>query len=156
MPDNNLVNIKDGTLIEADSEAFRAYLLGFNGWYHAIFKEVVKDKTSNQLGAHFGLLIKTVMDFVQTNGIDTSEFLKLLVKDDPSGLPLTKDLLKLIFYSACPIFNEKGEKITLSKANRKQASKHLDDCMVLLANRGIYVPNPNPNWRNENESAHTF
>ena len=119
------------------------------GHYEGEITRPVKSKTDKQLGAHFGLMILSAIEQANDIGLDTSAFLKEMVKTDlPSGIGLTKDFLKTIFYVLCPMYRA-GKRITLSKANTLEASKHFSDCCKLLATHGIYIDEPNPNWKNE-------
>jgi hypothetical protein len=118
-----------------------------DGCYEVTIKKAVKPKTKKQLGAHFGLLIATAIAEANRQGIDTSGFLKELIRTDKtSGVGLTKEFLKHVLYITCPIFRD-GKPITLREANTAEASKHFEDCRNLLASHGIYVPEPNPDWR---------
>ncbi len=107
-------------------------------------------RTQQQIKCHFGLLISTVIAKANDEGIDTSTFLKMLVQEDlPTGIGLTKDFLNELFYLICPIFDEDGHRTTLSKMDVEQASKWFDECRNLLASRGIYVSDPDKNWKKE-------
>ena len=111
-------------------------------------RRAVKPKSQKQLGAHFGLMMAQAIAQANDNGMDTSSFLKELVTDDlPSGIGLTTNFLKEIFYCLCPMFDDKGKRITLSKSSTVQASKHLEDCTKILAAHGIYIDSPDPNWK---------
>jgi hypothetical protein len=117
--------------------------------YVVEIRRAYKSKTSSQLGAHFGLMIASAIAQANDSGMDTSSFLKEMVKSDlPSGIGLTTDFLKEIFYCLCPIYRA-GKRITLSKASTLEASKHFEDCRTLLAAHGIYVPEPDKSWRTE-------
>jgi len=119
-----------------------------DGCYDLDLYKSVKHKSQSQLGAHFGLMIGRAIAEANETGIDTSGFLKEMVKEDlPSGVGLTVNFLKEIFYALCPIYRD-DKRITLSKANTEEASKHFEDCCNLLANHHIYIPEPNPNWQN--------
>ncbi len=114
-----------------------------------ILKKTVKSKSNKQVRTHFGLLIKTVIVKANDEGIDTSDFLKLIVQDDlPTGVGLTNDFLHQLFLNVCPVYDDDSRKVTLSKMNTEQASKWFDDCRNLLASRGIYVDNPDPKKAN--------
>ena len=105
-------------------------------------------RTSQQIKCHFGLLINSVIAKANDEGIDTSAFLKLLVRNDlPSGVGLTSDFLHELFYLVCPIFNEEGHRTTLSKMTIDEASRWFEECRNLLASRGIYVDDPDKNWK---------
>ena len=118
------------------------------GRYTCDIKRIPKEKTHKQVKTIFGLLIATAIAEVNDKGTDTSGFLKLMMDDTmPTGVPLNKDLLKNLLYSFCPIYNDKGERITLSKASSVQAAKFFEDCRDLLASRGIMIPDPVPDWK---------
>ena len=117
------------------------------GCYEITIKRSVKSKTQKQLGAHFGLMISQAIEQANDMGLDTSGFLKEMVKSDlPSGIGLTTDFLKEIFYAICPMYRD-GKRITLSKASTIEASKHFEDCRNLLAAHGIYVDEPRADYR---------
>lgn len=117
------------------------------GAYEVTIKKAVKHKTRNQLGAHFGLLLDRTIAQANDEGYDTSSFLKDLVRDDlNSGVPLTKDFLKELFYVLCPMYRD-GKRITLSQASTQEASEHFENCRNLLAAHGIYIEDPNPHWK---------
>jgi hypothetical protein len=123
---------KDGTMIKAEYKVF-----------HGL-------KTNQQVKTHFGLLINTVIAKANDDGIDTSMFLKMLIRDDlPTGVGLTKGFLHELLYALCPIADEEGKRVTLSKMTTDQACKWFDECRNLLASRGIYIPEPDPNWKDK-------
>lgn len=102
-------------------------------------------KTENQLGAIFGLMLTQAEIILDDRGYDTSFLYNL---PDPTGNAITKDALKIFFYNVCPIFNEDGVRITLSKANTKEAAKFFDDVRNYLATQWqIVVPEPDPNYK---------
>lgn len=110
-------------------------------------KKYYEPKTHKQCKTVFGLMIANCIAQVNDMGLDTSGFLKLMLRDDlPSGVPVTKDLLYNLLISLCPIYDNKENK-TLSKMNTKQAADFFKNCCILLASRGIYISEPNPNWR---------
>lgn len=107
-----------------------------------------KDKSQNQLGAHFGLMIANIIAEFDYRGYDTSF---LLNTPNPTGNQITTDLLKEYFYNVCPIFNETGQRITIRKANTAEMAKHFDDCRNFAASQwSIYIPEPDRNWRENN------
>lgn len=104
-------------------------------------------RTSQQIKCHFGLLINTVIAKANDEGIDTSTFLKLMVQEDlPTGIGITKDFLHELLLILCPIYRD-GRRITLGQMTVPEASQWFDKCRNLLASRGIYVDDPDPNWR---------
>lgn len=106
-------------------------------------------RTNQQIKCHFGLLINSVIAQANDDGLDTSSFLKLLVKEDsPTGVGLTKDFLHELFYCVCPVYRD-GQRITLSRMTIDEASRWFDECRNLLASRGIFVADPDPNWQRE-------
>lgn len=132
------------TLMQLDSR--KRYLVSMEGKpVTEILKKTIKSKSNKQVRTHFGLLLKTVIVKANSEGIDTSEFLKLIVRDDlPTGVGLTNDFLHQLFLNVCPVYDEDGRKVTLSKMNTEQASKWFDECRNLLSSRGIYVDDPDP------------
>jgi hypothetical protein len=120
------------------------------GYYTLRVSRARKSKSEAQLGAIFGLMIERVIAFCDDNGWDTSDFLREMVRDDlPTGVAPSKDLIKDLLYSLCPIYNEDGKRITLSQSDTKQAAEFYTNCTTLLASRGIYVPDPDPNWKDK-------
>lgn len=114
------------------------------------WKKVYPLRSNQQIKSHFGLLINTVIAEANDKGIDTSMFLKMIVQDDlPTGVGLTKDFLNELFYLLCPIYDDEGQRVTLSKMNTEQASRWFEMLRNLLASRGIVIPDPDPNWRNK-------
>jgi hypothetical protein len=105
-------------------------------------------KTQKQLAAYFGLLIARTIEQVNDQGIDTSGFLKLLLQGDlPTGVPLTKNMLYDLLLNLCPVYDEEGRKLSLSKMNIAEAAKFFEQCYNFLSSRGFEIPNPDPNWR---------
>lgn len=129
-------------------ESRKQYLVSMEGKpVTEILKRTVKSKTNKQVKTHFGLLIKTIVVKANDEGIDTSDFLKLIVHDDlPTGVGLTSDFLHQLFLNICPVYDDDGKKVTLSQMNTKQASKWLKECRNLMSSRGIYIDDPDPNW----------
>jgi len=120
------------------------------GCYEQIIKRTKKYKTNQQVKMHFGLLIDTIIARANDEGIDTSKFLKLLLREDlPTGVGLTKDFLHQLFYLVCPTYDAEGRRVTLSKMSTTEASDWFDRCRNLLSSRGLYVDDPDPDWRNK-------
>lgn len=106
-------------------------------------------RTSQQIKCHFGLLINTVIAKANDDGVDTSAFLKMMVQEDlPTGIGLTKDFLHELLLILCPIYRD-GRRITLRQMTVEEASLWFDKCRNLLASRGIYIADPDQNWRNK-------
>ena len=120
------------------------------GCYEQIIKRTKKYKTNQQVKMHFGLLINTIIAKANDEGIDTSAFLKLLLQEDlPTGVGVTKDFLHQLFYVVCPSYGAEGRRITLSKMSTREASNWFERCRNLLASRGFYIDDPDPNWKDK-------
>jgi len=113
-----------------------------------IKETLVKDscpKSHQQIKAIFGLIIAKVLQEFEDRGWDSSTILNIEL---PTGIPISKELLKEFFYVVCPIYNDEGKKITLSKASIEQAMKFIDETRNWSAIQWrIYIPDPDPNWR---------
>jgi len=102
------------------------------------------NKSGEQLGAIWGLMIAQAVKALDDYGYDTS-FLYNLPK--PTGVGITSDDLCMYLYKACPIWSE-GKIITLSKASTSEAAKFFDDARNFIASQwGIHIPEPDPNWK---------
>ncbi len=108
-----------------------------------------RSKSQSQLGAIWGLMLSQTVSELYDRGYDTSFIYKLEI---PTGIPIDKDDLCQFFYNACPIRNENGKIITLSKTDTIQAAKFFDDVRSWLSTQwGIVVPEPDPNWKTKGE-----
>ena len=149
---------KGGELVQTlmQLESRRQYLISMEGkGVTEILKATRKSKTNRQVRTHFGLLIKTTIAKTNKTGIDTSDFLKLIVRDDlPSGVGLNENFLNQLFYVVCPTYDKDGQRVTLSQMTSAEASSWLKRCRNLLASRGIFIPEPDENWK-ENQSSAT-
>lgn len=107
-----------------------------------------KPKSQKQLGDVFGNAIQKVLhqaNEVRQDGIDgLIAYLKQL--DEPKNLEATDDLVKKVFYTVAPTFNDKGEEITLSKMDTKQAADFMKRVRDIMAGY-VYIPDPDPNWK---------
>ena len=104
-----------------------------------------KDKSQEQLGAIWGLMMAGACIQLDDMGYDTSF---LFNTNKPTGVRIGKEDLCRFFYSACPIYDEHGKQITLRKATTVQAAKFFDDVRNWMASQwGIYIPEPDPEWR---------
>ena len=105
-------------------------------------------KSKQQLGAVFGLLLKTAIIEMHDLGMDTSYIYKL---DKPTGIAIDSDSLLEYMYNACPIFRN-DERITLSKMDMAEIAKCYDDfCKYLASQFGIVIPETDPDWRKTRE-----
>lgn len=117
------------------------------GCYLVTKERKLPDKTPKQAGVIFGLLIQSVIEQAEENGIDTGAFIENLISSFPSGNCLDKDFLYQLFLVVCPTLDAEGKRISLSKMNSTQASEFFEKCRNLMAAKeGIYVPDPDPNW----------
>ena len=108
-----------------------------------------KDKSQEQLGAIWGLMISTAIIELEDRGEDTS---LILNTDKPTGIRISKRALCDYFYSICPMFNEGGDKITLSDSNTAEAAKFFEDVRNYMASQwGVIIPDPDKNWRQAKE-----
>ena len=119
------------------------------GKFRLRIEPVEEPKSNAQLGAFFGLLIASAIEQANDTGMDTSTFLKEMVRFDlPSGVGLTKGFLKELFYCLCPM--RRGDRrITLSSATKEEASRFFTECQTILSAHNIYVPDPDPEWRDK-------
>ena len=107
-------------------------------------KRARKPKSQEQLGAIFGLAIAMIIAEFNDLGMDTSYLLKT---DKPTGIGVTADLLKEYFYAVCPIFDDDGKRVTLSKMSTKQAAEFFDAIRNYASSQwGIVIPDPDRNW----------
>ena len=108
-------------------------------------------KTNAQLRAFWGLFIASVLGEFNDRGYDTSYLLKI---DKPTGIPISRDLLKEYMYNICPIFDDDERRIGMSSMSVEQMCKFFDDCRNWASTQwNIYVPEPDPNWQdNKNKS----
>lgn len=126
-------DIKDGTEIWTD------------------FGVVRQLRSSEQLGAIFGLMLTRAVVILTDRGEDTSLIYNLA---KPTGVAISVNNLKDYFYAATPMYNEQGIKIRLSKANTKEAAKFFDDVRNYLASQwSITIPEPDKNWREKLDSS---
>jgi len=119
-----------------------------DGRYQCSVEKAKRDKTAAQCRLIFGQLINRTIDFADDYGIDASGFVELLNQDLPDGVPLSKELVKDYLYKICPTFNDKGQKITLSKMTVRQASDWYERCRNKLAAKGILIEKLSEGARN--------
>jgi hypothetical protein len=99
-----------------------------------------KSKSWEQVKCHWGLVISTILSSFSDNGWDTSILLNLA---NPTGVEVSQGLLQEYLYAACPIYNETGERVTLSKMTTVEASKFFDDVRNYTASQwSIFIPEP--------------
>ena len=104
-----------------------------------------KPKTYAQIKTIFGLAIAQIVAEFSDRGWDSSMLLNL---NKPTGIPISQGLLKEFLYAVCPIYDENDKWITLSKTDTRQAAKFFDEIRNYAASQwSIYIPEPNPNWK---------
>jgi len=101
-------------------------------------------KTQKQLGAIWGLALANVVQELDYRGYDTSFIFNT---PNPTGIGISSDMLCEYMYQVCPTYNEDGKRITLSKMDTAQAAKFFDDCRNFWSSWSIYVPEPDPQWK---------
>ena len=142
--------IKDGVFILSDSQlqARKNYLSKQKDGASVSeeLKVVRKPKTQQQLGAFFGLAIKTIKMEFDDRGIDTSYLLPQA--EVPTGIPVSEGLLKEYLYAVCAVFDDDGKRLTLSGMSTKTAAEFFDNVQNFAAsNWSICIPEPSPDWK---------
>lgn len=142
---------RNGVLVMSpeQKESRQRYLIAFKE--DDIIEENLKkhrnQKSQKQLGAWWGLFSKIVIAEFDDRGWDTSYIFRL---DKPTGIGISKDLLKEFMYAMCPTYDDNGNRITMRKMNTLQMAGFFDDCRNFAASQwSIYVPEPDPNWKNK-------
>jgi hypothetical protein len=110
-------------------------------------KPVRQGKTHQQVKTIFGLALITIKAEFDDRGYDTSMLLNL---PETTGNEVSINLLKEFFYAVCPIYNEDGQRITLSHkdCDTKLAAKFFEEIRNWSASQwSIYIQDPNPEWR---------
>lgn len=108
-------------------------------------------KTRQQVKTIFGFVLSRIKEEFDNRGWDTSILFGL---PDPTGIGVTVDLLKLYFYSVCPMFTDDNKIITLShiECDITIAARFIDNIIAWAASQWhIYISDPDPNWRTHNE-----
>lgn len=106
-----------------------------------------RDKSYSQVKMIFGLIVATIKLHCEEHGRGSDLFLKLR---NPSPNPPSVGLIKEYLYATCPIFDDDGQRITLgnSKCTMAKAAKFITETMAISATElSIYIPEPNPNWK---------
>lgn len=111
------------------------------------------NKTHAQIKAIFGLAISFVIERFEEWGWDSSV---ILGGDIPTGVPVSKVLLKEYFYVMCPICDSDGNRITLSNKNVgiEEANKFFEEIRNLSAAKWqIVIPDPDPEWKKKQDET---
>ncbi len=107
-------------------------------------------KTPKQCAVIFALMIGQAVQQAAEKCIGVEDLMKyLLAQNIPMGVAIDKDYLHALMYVICPTINDKGEKITLSKMNTKQASELFERFRNIIAPLGIVIDDPDPRWRDK-------
>lgn len=107
-----------------------------------------KSKSWEQVKTHFGLAVTTILRDFSDRGWDTSCLLNM---PKPTGIEVSVGLLQEFLYAVCPIHNDTGERVTLSKMTTVQASQFFEDIRNYAASQwSIYIPDPDPNYKGVN------
>jgi len=130
-----IASLKDGTLVRETLTKTKTH------------------KTHQQVKMIFGLVIARILAEFEERGWDSSV---ILGGDLPTGNPVTKGLLKEYFYVVCPIFDDDGNRITLSGASIEQANQFIDEISNHAAKWQIFIPEPDPKWRKKKADAPLF
>jgi len=108
-------------------------------------KQPRKNKSHDQVEMIWGLLMGKAVIELDDRGYDTSFLYNL---PDPTGIKIEEEDLCRFFYQVCPIYNEDGQRITLSKTDTKQASDFFEKVRSWMASQWqIDIPDPDPNWK---------
>lgn len=116
-------------------------------------KPIRQSKTHQQVKTIFGLAIMTILEQFEERGIGTDELLGLEI---PTGNPVSKGMMKEYLYAICPIYSEDGKRITLSHRDctTKCAADFFDAIRNFMASQyGVYIPEPDPDWRKKPDEA---
>ena len=109
-----------------------------------------KPKTHAQVKTIFGLAIAQIVADFETRGWDSSMLLNM---PKPTGVEVSKGLLKEFLYAVCPIYDDNDKLITLSKADTRQAAKFFDEIRNYAASQwSLYIPEPDPRWKEEKKT----
>ena len=122
-----------------------------NGCLSLEGKRAVKPKSNQQVKMIFGLMIESTIVQCNDLGIDISYLLKYLVDEFPKGQGITKPFLHQLMYVICPMTDDEGRRVTLSKMSTVQAANLFDSFRTILAPLGVVIQDPDPSWR-EKES----
>lgn len=111
---------------------------------------ILRNKSQQQLGAHFGLMFRIILEEFESRGWD----LQMLFKNVPPGIEVSKDILKEYLYAVAGDVGDNGERRRISHMNTVEMSRHFEKARDYAASAWqIVVPDPNPWYRLEELSA---
>lgn len=101
-------------------------------------------KSNKQLKTWWGLFCKIVLAEFNDRGKDTGDVFNI---DKPTGIEISKELLKDWMYILCPTYDDEGHRVTMSDMNTMQMAKFFDDCRKFASSQwSIYIPEPDKEW----------
>ncbi len=110
-----------------------------------------RNKSHSQVKVVFGLIVATIKQQCEEHGYGSDLFLRLR---NPSPNPPSVELIKEYLYVTCPIFDDDGQRITLSnpKCTMAKAAKFITEAMAISATElSIFIPEPDSRWREKTE-----
>lgn len=111
-----------------------------------------KKKSWEQVKAHWGLVINTILANFESNGWDCSILYNLPM---PTGVPVNRDMLHQFFYALFPTYVD-GKLITMSSDEwtTHHSSFLFENVRNFAASQwSIYIPDPDPDWRDKIENG---
>lgn len=102
-----------------------------------------KDKSWQQVKAHFGLVVSMIRDRMIELGFDIC------------GVYPNREMVHDILKKACSGVGDNGECLGFSEMSTAQASRFFDNCRVWAATQlQLYIPDPDPNWRENDQNSY--
>lgn len=101
-------------------------------------------KTNAQIKGFFGLFTSRVISEFNDRGYDTSYLYKT---PNPTGIPISKDLLKEYMYNVCPVYRD-NRRMTISGMSVEEMSEFYENCCNFAASQwNIYIPETDKEWK---------
>ena len=114
---------------------------GGQGWMSIEYNS--RPKSLSQVKLIWGNMIANTIIQSQDKAIDVSDIMiYLLSQDIPKGVGIDRDFLHQLMYIITPTFDDKGNKVTLSKMNTEQASRLFENYCNIMAGMGIVIHPP--------------
>jgi len=105
-------------------------------------------RTDAQLKAFFGLFASHCIAEFNDRGYDSSY---LYNTPNPTGIPITKDLLKDYMYNVCPVYRD-DRKLTIRSMSPEEMAEFYDNCCNFAASQwNVYIPETDKNWREKKD-----